>query len=101
MVGRGCLVTGGEIGPAVTGEPRLRTSSSGGTHDYPQPIEWATDQIRLAGLVVGSASRAGIGIEESRKTVLPEIRRLEIADLGNVLARGLDDFAAYRTDVIF
>jgi uncharacterized membrane protein len=65
------------------------------------PIEWATDQIKVAALVVGSASRAGIGIEESRDPVLPEIRRIEIADLGNVLARGLDDFAAYRTDVIF
>jgi len=65
------------------------------------PIEWATDQIKLAGLVVGSASRAGIGIEESRDTALPEVRRLEIADLRDVLARGLDDFAAYRTDVIF
>ena len=65
------------------------------------PIEWATDQIKLAGLVVGSASRAGIGIEENRDTALPEVRRLEIADLRDVLARGLDDFAAYRTDVIF
>jgi uncharacterized membrane protein len=65
------------------------------------PIEWATDQIKLAGLVVGSASRAGVGIEENLEPTLPEVRRLEIADLGEVLARGLDDFAAYRTDVIF
>jgi uncharacterized membrane protein len=65
------------------------------------PIEWATDQIRLAGLVVGSASRAGVGIEEDRDTPRPEVRRIEIADLGDVLAKGLDDFATYRTDVIF
>jgi uncharacterized membrane protein len=64
------------------------------------PIEWATDQLKLAGLVVGSASRAG-GRTEDLDTRLPEVRRLEIADLGDVLARGLDDFAAYRTDVIF
>ena len=65
------------------------------------PIEWATDQIKLAGLVVGSASRAGVGIEENLAPTLPEIRHLTIADLGDVLAKGLDDFAAYRTDVVF
>jgi uncharacterized membrane protein len=65
------------------------------------PIEWATDQIKLAGLVVGSASRAGVGIEENLAPPLPEIWHLTIADLGDVLAKGLDDFAAYRTDVVF
>ena len=65
------------------------------------PIEWATDQIKLAGLVVGSASRAGVGIEEDLEPTLPGVRRLAIADLGDALARGFDDFAAYRTDVIF
>jgi uncharacterized membrane protein len=65
------------------------------------PIEWATDQIKLAGLVVGSASRAGVGIEENLAPPLPEIRHLTIADLGDVLTKGLDDFAAYRTDVVF
>jgi uncharacterized membrane protein len=65
------------------------------------PIEWATDQIKLAGLVVGSASRAGVRIEENLAPTLPKIRHLTIADLGDVLAKGLDDFAAYRTDVVF
>ena len=65
------------------------------------PIEWATDQLKLAGFVVGSASRAGVGTEEDVEASLPEVRRIGVADLGNVLASGLDDFAAYRTDVIF
>ena len=65
------------------------------------PIEWATDQFKLAGLVVGSASRAGIGTEDDLAAPLPEVRQIEVADLKDVLARGLDDFAAYRTDVIF
>jgi uncharacterized membrane protein len=65
------------------------------------PIEWATDQLKLAGLAVVSASRAGTGTEAGRDVAAPEVRHLEIADLGDVLARGLDDFAAYRTDVIF
>ena len=65
------------------------------------PIEWATDQFKLAGLVVGSASRAGTGTEDDLAAPLPEVRQIEVADLKDVLARGLDDFAAYRTDVIF
>jgi uncharacterized membrane protein len=65
------------------------------------PIEWASDQFKLAGLVVGSASRAGIGAEADLEAPVPEVRRIRIADLKEVLARGLDDFAAYRTDVIF
>jgi len=64
------------------------------------PIEWATDQLKLAGMVVGSASRAGVATEDL-DTRLPEVRSIRTADLGDVLARGLDDFAAYRTDVIF
>ena len=65
------------------------------------PIEWATDQIKLAGSVVGSASRAGVGIEEELEPTRPEIRRIRVTDLADVLAGGFDDFAAYRTDVIF
>lgn len=64
------------------------------------PIEWATDQLKLTGLVVGAAGRAGVATEELDSR-LPEICPIRIADLGDVLARGLDDFAAYRTDVVF
>jgi uncharacterized membrane protein len=65
------------------------------------PIEWATDQLKLAGLAVGSASRAGVGVEEGLEAPLPGIRPIRVADLLDVLSRGFDDFAAYRTDVIF
>ena len=65
------------------------------------PLEWASDQVRLAGSIVGSASRVGIAIDPDLDTSPPQIRRIVIADLRDVLARGIDDFAAYRTDVIF
>src|SRR5437870_2418919 len=65
------------------------------------PIEWATDQIRLAGWAVGSASRAGIGAEPELEAAPPEVRRIRVDDLKQALARGVEDFAAYRTDVIF
>src|SRR6516165_6097182 len=102
MAARGSLVTGGLIGCAATGGPRPSNNGSGvADMAIRNPIEWATDQLKLAGLVVGSASRAGVGAEEGSDTPLPEVRRLEIVDLRDVLARGFDDFAAYRTDVIF
>ena len=65
------------------------------------PIEWATDQLKLAGSVVGSASRAGVGTDRDLAASRPEVREIRAADLKEVIARGLEDFAAYRTDVIF
>ena len=65
------------------------------------PIEWATDQLKLAGSVVGSVGRAGVADEQDLYTSPPEVRRIAIPDLGDALAKGLADFAAYRTDVIF
>ena len=65
------------------------------------PIEWGWDQIRLAALTVGSLGRSLLGSQESRDSPLPTVCRIEAADLRDVLVRGLDDFGAYRTDVIF
>ena len=65
------------------------------------PIEWAWDQLTLAALAVGSAGRALRRIEANLHSPLPAVRRIGAADLRDVLARGLDDFGAYRTDVIF
>ncbi|HEX2114935.1 MAG TPA: DUF2189 domain-containing protein [Alphaproteobacteria bacterium] len=63
------------------------------------PIEWGWDQLRGAGHAVESAGRSVRGRDET--TAVPEIRHISIPDLGEVLRRGLSDFAAYRTDVIF
>ena len=65
------------------------------------PIEWGWDQITLATLTVGSLGRSLGGSEESRNAPLPEVCRIKTADLRDVLFKGLDDFGAYRTDVIF
>src|SRR4029077_3971410 len=86
--------------PRGTGGSRTRGSREA-EMTIRTPIEWATDQVKLAGLVLGSASRAGAGVEESGQQASMEVRRLTIAGLGDVLAKGLDDFAAYRTDVTF
>ena len=65
------------------------------------PIEWGVDHIRLAALAVGSLDHSLRGSDESRSAPLPAIRRIKAADLKDVLARGLSDFEAYRSDVVF
>ena len=65
------------------------------------PVEWGVDQFRHAALAVESAGRAGRRTRANLHSPRLTIRHIRVADLGHVLATGLDDFAAYRTDVIF
>ena len=63
------------------------------------PLEWGSDQLRSANLAVERASHSLHG-PTAEGGALP-VRRIAIADLADVLASGLRDFGAYRTDVIF
>ena len=65
------------------------------------PIEWGCDYIALAALTLGSLGRSLRGSQESLNTPLPAVCRIKVADLRDVLIKGLGDFGAYRTDVIF
>ncbi len=91
----------------ATGDPRpLDTNGAGpwfGRNDMTirNPAEWGVDQLRLAGAALGSAGRAVNETDAARRSVPPVVRRIEIADLREVLARGVADFAACRTDVFF
>jgi len=60
------------------------------------PVEWSWDQLKHTGTALASAGRALRAHEAP-----PRVRRIEVADLKDVLRRGLDDFGAYRSDVIF
>lgn len=64
------------------------------------PIEWGWQQLKGAGHAVGSAAHAVEGGEAARNAPL-SVRRISAADLGAVLAKGVRDFGACRTDVIF
>lgn len=55
----------------------------------------------LAVLAVGSAGRSLRRIGENLHSPAPTVHRIGVADLRDVLAKGYDDFGAYRTDVIF
>lgn len=65
------------------------------------PIEWGLDQLSAAKQAVGQAGHSLRRPAEGRDTPAPTVRRIALADLGDVLARGLDDLGAYRTDVMF
>jgi len=60
------------------------------------PVEWTVDQLRLAGHAVERA-----GHPRGLDLPAPAVRRIGYADIREALERGLDDFAAFRTDVAF
>ena len=59
------------------------------------PVEWGVDQVKSASLALGE--RAG----HRHAASVPEIRRISLADIRYALARGVDDFTAFRSDVMF
>jgi uncharacterized membrane protein len=65
------------------------------------PLEWGADQVRTANLAVERASHSLRSPADVAGTALPAVRKIALADLKDVLASGLRDFGAYRTDVIF
>ena len=65
------------------------------------PLEWGVDQIRIAAIAVESVGRAVGGARESVETAPLEVRRIGLGDLKDALVKGLEDFGAYRTDVVF
>jgi uncharacterized membrane protein len=65
------------------------------------PVEWSVDQFKHAALAFETAGRVGRRTLDTLHTPPPAVRRLRLADLGNALGKGVDDFTAFRTDVIF
>jgi uncharacterized membrane protein len=65
------------------------------------PVEWSVDQLRTAGAAVGQTGHAVRGLDEPERAAAPQVRRIAVADLGDVLAKGWQDFVACRSDVIF
>ncbi len=62
------------------------------------PVEWSVDHWRNWSHAVAAGGRAAA---RSDTRTPPSVRRIGVADLRDALARGLADFGAYRTDVIF
>lgn len=65
------------------------------------PLEWGADQLKTANVAVERASHSVRDPAEAGDNTALSIRRIEIGDLKDALAKGLSDFGVYRTDVIF
>ena len=65
------------------------------------PVEWSGAQLVGAAQALGSAYRSLHHIQDRIHTPAPRVRRITAADIGTALAKGYDDFAAYRSDVLF
>jgi uncharacterized membrane protein len=65
------------------------------------PVEWTGAQIADAAHLVGNAARAFHHVGDTVHAGHPSVQRIAVADLRDALHKGLDDFGAYRSDVIF
>ncbi|MCB1441896.1 MAG: DUF2189 domain-containing protein [Methyloceanibacter sp.] len=70
-------------------------------HHIRNPVEWAWDHVTDAATSVASLGHVLMGSAKARNAPLPTVRRIGLADLRDALAKGVDDFEAYRSDVIF
>ena len=61
------------------------------------PIEWGAEQFKHATEHVELSGHSIRGDDDAA----PTIRRIGLADLRDALSRGIDDFGACRTDVVF
>lgn len=61
------------------------------------PVEWAYHTFNFSTFNPRSYYRPAAELNDP----VPEIRRISIADLGDVLAKGVRDFGEARTDVLF
>lgn len=64
------------------------------------PAEWSVDQVKHAAQAVEGAGRAVRRAQANLHSPAPAVARIRAADLAPVLAAGVRDFAACRTDVV-
>jgi len=62
------------------------------------PVEWSLDQLKFAGSTIETLV-SGRRLKEDLLWP-PAIRRIGIADIWDALAKGFEDFAAFRDDVV-
>jgi uncharacterized membrane protein len=79
------------------------TLGSGGANVTAQirnPVEWVADQFRAAGHAVDETARRVGGLDATRDSAPPVVRRIQVSDVVEALAEGWNDFVACRTDVV-
>lgn len=65
------------------------------------PIEYGRDSLKGMGHALGSTFHAVGGDDASRDAAPPAVSRIGFGDVRDALVKGVSDFGAFRTDVIF
>lgn len=65
------------------------------------PVEYAGAQVVGAARGLASAYHSLQHVQDTIHSPAPAVRRITVADVGDAIAKGFDDFGAYRSDVIF
>jgi uncharacterized membrane protein len=81
----------------------FRTKRFGGSlmSTIRNPIEWSGAQVVNAAHAISAAGRSLHHVEETIHSPPPAVYRIGVSDIREVLAKGFEDFEAYRSDVIF
>lgn len=70
------------------------------TETIGNPLSWSVDVARATGKYVDAVAHQ-LGSGDTGEIELPRVRRLDYGDLREALRKGVADFAACRSDVIF
>ena len=70
------------------------------TETIGNPLSWGVDHASAVGKHLGAVV-GNVGHGDAGEMAMPRIRHLAVRDLREVLRKGMDDFAACRTDVVF
>jgi uncharacterized membrane protein len=65
------------------------------------PVEYAGAQVASAARGIASAYHSLQHVQETIHSPAPAVRKIAVADIGDALVKGVEDFGAYRSDVIF
>lgn len=65
------------------------------------PVEWFADLLKRVGHATSLAGHSISGPGHDRAIGDPRVRKIDIPDLRYALKKGVEDFRAFRTDVIF
>lgn len=65
------------------------------------PLEWLVGEVDGAATSVGAERPQDYWANAGRWSASPAVRRIGMADIRYALSRGVEDFAANRTDVVF
>src|SRR5436305_2691377 len=65
------------------------------------PVEYAGAQVVHAAQGAARAYRSLQHVQDTIHSPAPAVRRVSLTDLRDALRKGLEDFGAYRSDVVF